>query len=122
MSKSQNVEAIVIQWLNSNLGTGWTAYGDKPKTLPDRYVLVARTAGGREALVLDTAEIQIEVYSKVSRYDASTKADAIADEIYKLTEVHEDITRSKVNSVIQLDDTVTQTWRYQIYVDVYLRR
>lgn len=122
MSKTENIEALVIGWLNDNLASGWTAYGDKPKTLPTKYVLVERTGGAREAMVLDMAEILIEVYSKNSRLEASNEANTIADIIPSLVSLEDDITHASVNSIIQLDDTETQTWRYQIYLDIYHRR
>lgn len=117
-----NAESVVIGWLNTKLTDGWNAYADKPKTLPNKFVLVERTGGAREAMVLDMAEILIEVYSKNSRLEASEQANAIADIIPTLVESYGDVTRARVNSVIQLDDTMTQTWRYQIYVDCYVRR
>lgn len=117
-----NAETVVIKWLNEKLDGGWTAYGDKPKTTTTKYVLVERTGGGREAMVLDMAEILIEVYSKTSRLEASNKASDIADIVPSLVMQSDDITRAVVNSVIQLDDTTTQTWRYQVYIDLYVRR
>ena len=54
-----NVEKLVIAWLDAQ--TDWDVYGDRPKTdLPERFILVDRTGGAREAMVLDTAEILIE--------------------------------------------------------------
>lgn len=122
MSKLENIEAIAIQFLNSKLPTGWTAYGDKPKTPPTKYVLIERSGGGRSDMVLDRAEVQINVYSKNSRLEASNMANGIADYIHEIAENYEDVTRSRVNSLIQNDDTTTQTWRYILYVDMYHRR
>lgn len=117
-----NIESSVIAWLNTVLDSGWAAYGDKPKDPPEKYVLVDRTGGGREAMVLDTAEILIEVYHKTSRATASDKANELADKIVELEAYSEDITHADVNSVVNLDDTLTQTHRYQIYCDIYNRR
>lgn len=126
MSNKPNVEIIVIAWLNENAGAGWTAYGDKPKTtntseLPEQFILVDRTGGPRESMVLDAAEILIEVYHKSSRQIASEKANELADMIPELLQ-HESITRAAVNSVVKLDDTIGQYYRYQIYCDVFNRR
>ncbi len=119
-----DVEVLVIQWLNSILGSGWAAHGDKPDTPPDpdQYVLVDRTGGPREAMVLDRAEILIEVYCKDSRDTAKNKANDIADRIIALEAYNENITHASVNSVVNLDDTIAQYYRYQIYCDVYGRR
>lgn len=117
-----NIESTVITWLNSILTDGWVAYGDKPKTPPEKYILVDRTGGGREAMVLDMSEILIEVYHKTSRSTASDKANELADQIIALEAYSDDITHASVNSVGNLDDTLTQTHRYQVYCDIYNRR
>lgn len=117
-----DVEVLVIQWLNSIVGAGWSASGDKPKTPGNQFILVDRTGGPREAMVLDRAEILIEVYSKSSRSDAKNKALDIADRIVELEAFNHNITHADINSVLNLDDTLTQYHRYQIYCDVYCRR
>lgn len=116
-----NVEKEVITWLETLVTDAWPVFGDKPKNLPDGFILVDRTGGPRESMVLDQAEILIEVYHKDSRVAASDEANAIADAIPSLT-ARECITRAKVNSVVKLDDTIGQYFRYQIYCDIYCRR
>lgn len=119
-----NVEKRVIKWLEaSGIVSGDFVSGDKmkAKALPEKFILVDRTGGAREAMVLDMAEILIEVYHKTSRLEASEKANAIADAVSGLLQ-YEEITRAKVNSVVHLDDTLGQYYRYQIYLDVYNRR
>lgn len=118
----RNAEKEVIIWLNTILGSGWTAYGDRPKVSPTQFVLVDRTGGGREAMVLDRAEILIEVYHKTSREIASDKAQEIADRIPDLKIYSHNTTKAEVNSLIKLDDTITQYNRYQIYCDILVRR
>lgn len=114
-----DVEAVVVAWLNSILGSGWVAYGDKPNNAPAQYVLVDRTGGPRESMVLDKAEILIEIYHKTSRATAKTKANDIADQVVALEAYSADITHASVNSVVNLDDTLAQYHRYQIYCDVW---
>lgn len=114
-----DVEAVVVAWLNSILGSGWDAYGDKPSSAPAKYVLVDRTGGPRESMVLDKAEILIEVYHKTSRSTAKNVANDIADQIVALEAYSADITHASVNSVVNLDDTLAQYHRYQIYCDVW---
>lgn len=116
-----NIEKVIIAWLSANVGSGWLVFGDQPSPRPEKYLTVDRTGGPRESMVLDKAEILIEVYHKTSRVDASDKAYELADILPNLTTL-EPITRSKVNSVVKLDDLVGQYWRYQIYVDIYARR
>jgi hypothetical protein len=117
-----NVETSVIAWLQALVGSGWPVSGDKPKTLPVKFILVDRTGGPREAMVLDRAEILIEVYHKDSRITASDLANEIADAIIGLEAYSDNITHAVVNSVVNLDDTLAQYHRYQIYCDVYNRR
>lgn len=116
-----NVEKEVITWLETYLTDEWAVFGDKPKETPPGFILVDRTGGPRESMVLDQAEILIEVYHKDSRVLASDKAQEIADAIPELTNI-ESITRAKVNSVVKLDDTITQHFRYQVYCDIFCRR
>ena len=114
-----DVEATVIAWLNSVLPSGWTAYGDKPETPGTKYVLVDRTGGPRESMVLDKAEILIEVYHKDSRSAAKDVANDLADQVIALESYSENITHASVNSVVNLDDTLAQYHRYQVYCDVW---
>lgn len=117
----RNVEKDVISWLDE-LPDSWPIFGDKPKSAPEAYILVDRTGGAREAMVLDRAEILIEVYHKTSRSTASDMANEIADAIIQLEDYSENITHASVNSLVNLDDTIAQYHRYQIYCDIYNRR
>lgn len=121
MSRKENLEAIVIAWLN-DLVPGYPASSDTPKSLPERYILVERTGGAREAMLGDNAEILIEVYDKSSRYDCSEIANFIGDHLVQLTEEYENVTRAVVNSIISLDDTQKQYHRYQVYCDIFHSR
>jgi hypothetical protein len=116
-----NIEIIVIEWLGTIAGD-YNVSGDIPKVRPDQFITVDRTGGPREAMVLDRSEILIEVYHKDSRLEASNKANEIADKVPELLAYHENITRAKVNSVVNLGDPIAQYQRYQVYVDVYFRR
>jgi hypothetical protein len=119
---SLDAEEIVVSWLNSILPEGWEAFGDKPSVVPAQYVLVDRTGGAREAMVLDRASILIEVYHKDSRVAAKNQAMDIADRIIELVAYAPNLTHASINSVINLDDTLTQTHRYGVYCDIYCRR
>ncbi len=116
-----NLEVLVIDWLNSR-GSVYPATGDTPKDRPTKYITVDRTGGPREAMVLDRAEILIEVYDKNSRLAASDEANKIADDIVLLEAYDQNITHADINSVVNLDDTIGQFHRYQVYCDVYYRR
>lgn len=116
-----NLQSLVISWLGT-VAPDYPASGRKPTTPPEKYILVSRTGGPREAMVLDRAEILIEVYDKNSNLDASNQADAIADVIVQLEAYDENITHASVNSLVDLDDTIAQYNRYQIYCDINHRR
>lgn len=117
-----DVEEITIEWLNSIVGSGWSASGNKPNPLVAQFITVDRTGGPRESMVLDRAEILIEVYHKTSRADAKNKAYDIADRIVELEAYDQNITHASINSVVNLDDTIAQYSRYQVYCDIYCRR
>lgn len=120
---SNNVEVEVINWLSGLADlSGWAVSAAKPSSPPDNYILVSRTGGEREAMVLDRAEVLIEVYHKSSQIDASNMANLIADHVPYLKNEVVNITRSDVNSTTYLADTLTQYYRYQVYCDVYIRR
>jgi hypothetical protein len=116
-----NIEALVIEWLGTVV-SDYPVSGDKPTKPPEKFILVDRTGGPRESMVLDQAEILIEVYHKNSRVTASNKANEIADRITDLLSHNQNITRAVVNSVVNLDDTIAQYHRYQVYCDIYYRR
>lgn len=116
-----NIEVLIIQFLQANI-SGWSVTGDVPKSQPTKFMTVERTGGGREFMVLDTAEIQVSVYSKNSKLEAAEMADEIADLAPAVADYYEDTTRCKVNSVVQNDDTTRGYHRYLVFLDVYNRR
>ena len=111
-----DAEVLVVSWLNSILAGDWanSAHGDKPDMPPTQYVLVDRTGGPREAMVLDKAQILIEVYHKTSRRAAKTQALDIADRVIELEAYNDNITHASVNSVVNLDDLLGGYQRYQV--------
>lgn len=117
-----DVEQVVVEWLNTMVGEGWAAHGNKPKNAGNQYILVDRTGGPREAMVLDRAAILIEVYHKESRAEAKNKAYDIADRIIELCNYKHNITHASINSVVHLPDIITQYERYQVYCDISCRR
>ena len=117
-----SLEVIVIDWLKTFVGEDYPVSSEKPDPVPESYILVERTRGPREHMVLDRAEIRIEIYHKSSKLTASNKADEIADRIIELEALNNDITHSSVNSVVPLDDLIGAYRRYQVYCDIYHRR
>lgn len=117
-----DAEETVVAWLTGIVPSDWSVSADKLKSDPDHYILVERTGGPREDLVLDRAEILIETYSKVSRLEAKNMAMTISDQVKDMVFVADNLTRAQVNSITSLTDPATQTWRYQVYCDVWCRR
>lgn len=117
-----DVEELTVSWLQSIVGNEWSVSGNKPKQLPTQFITVDRTGGPRESIVLDKAEILIEVYHKNSRTAAKNKAYDIADRVVELAAYNENITRAAVNSVVNLDDLLGKYQRYQIYCDIWCSR
>lgn len=117
-----DVEEVVVAWLNSVAGAGWSASGNVPEPRPESFITVDRTGGPRESMVLDRAEVLIEFYHKSSRTAAKNKANDIADRVVELQGYEHNITRAAVNSVVNLPDLIGQYQRYQVYCDVWCRR
>ena len=121
MNDVNDVEDVVLLWLKGWLPSDIKPFTQKPDQVPDKYILIDRTGGPREAMVLDRAEILIEVYNKTDRRAAKNLALEIGDKITELELVH-NIEHAAVNSTVRLDDTLTKYWRYQVYCDVNYRR
>ena len=119
-----NIENLIISWVQSlaEVTTDWPVSGDKPATAPAQFILVDRTGGPRIAMVLESASILIEVYHKTSRSIASEMANYIADNVHLLPNYAESITGATVNSLVNLDDIISEYSRYQLYIDVNNRR
>lgn len=117
-----DVESVVVAWLTSIVDVAYPVSGDIPDPRPDSFITVDRTGGPREAMVLDRAEILIEVYHKTSRVEARNTAQDIADKLRELEAYSDNLTRARVNSVVNLPDLIGEYQRYQVYCDVYYRR
>lgn len=118
---NMDIEAIVVAWLGTFAGEDYPVSGDIPEQRPESFITVDRTGGPRESMVLDRAEILIEVYHKTSRVEARNKAAAIGDALPQLLDNH-NVTRAVVNSTVNLPDLIGEYQRYQVYCDIYYRR
>ena len=114
-----NAEIMLIKWLNEKLD--WKVSADALEKTPEKYILVDRTGGGRENRIMDNAEIFIEVYHKTSRVEASEMAQHIVDILPDFAEL-EPVAKVDVNSLISLDDLNKKFFRYQIYLNLKVRR
>lgn len=118
---NESIIAFVIDWLG-NLVPGYPASTKIPKDLPNQFITVERGGGERRAMVLDMADIVIDVYDKDSEVDCSAIADFIADKIPDLVMESDNITHADVQNVFQLNDTQRGYNRYEIACSVYHRR
>ena len=118
---NESIIAFVISWLG-DLVPGYPASTKIPKDMPDRCITVERGGGERRAMVLDMADIVIDVYDKDSEVDCSAIADFIADKVPDLVKESDNITHADVQNVFQLNDTQRGYNRYEIACSVYHRR
>lgn len=118
---NESVIAFVISWLG-DLVPDYPASTKIPKDLPDQFITVERGGGERRAMVLDMADIVIDIYDKDSEVECSTIADFIADKIPELVMESDNITHADVQNVFQLNDTQRGYNRYEIACSVYHRR
>lgn len=121
MSKNQTLLAILIDWANDTI-PDYPASNLIPDDLPDRFMTIERGGGERRAMVLDVADIVIDVYDKESAVDCAEIADYIADHIPDLLAVNDNITLAKVDNVFPLNDTVRGYFRYEIACSINYRR
>lgn len=118
---NESILAMVIAWLGE-LVPGYPAATKVPTDLPDKFITVERGGGERRAMVLDMADLVIDVYDKESEVDCSAIADFIADKIPSLVEESDNITHADVQNVFQINDTQRGYNRYEIACSVYHRR
>lgn len=110
-----NIEAIVIGWLNSNLPEGWTASADIPEEKPEKFVTVERTGGPVSTVRIEQPEVIVSFYHESDAVECSKVAletdIKMRAEIIKLNNV------SKIDrmSLVRLDDLVSKFKRYQAY-------
>lgn len=114
-----NAEIIFTNWLADKID--WQVSGDALEKTPDKYVIIDRTGGTRENYVMDSAELLVEVYHKTSRVECSKMAQHIADILPDILDL-EPVASVDINSIIKLDDLNKQFFRYQIYVNLKIRR
>lgn len=118
---SNSILTILIAWLN-DVFPDYPASTQVPKELPDRFMTIERAGGERRRMVLDMADIVIDVYDKESELDCATMAEYIADHIPDLLKESENITSATVQNVFQLNDTKRGYYRYEIACSIYFRR
>lgn len=114
-----NAEIIFINWLAEKID--WQVSGDMLERTPEKFIIVDRTGGTRENCIMDSAELLVEVYHKTSRVECSEMSQHIADIIPEILEL-EPVAHAKINSIIKLDDLNKQFFRYQIYINLKIRR
>lgn len=110
-----NIEAILISWLNANLPDGWKAFADVPEVKPDKYVQVERTGGPVGSVRIEVPEVIISFNHKSSAVEASKVA--LETDIKMRAEIikHDAVSKAERLSLVRLDDLVTKYRRYQAY-------
>lgn len=110
-----NIEAILITWLNENLPEGWEAFSDIPEVKPDKYVQVERTGGPVSSVRIEQPEVIISFNHRTDAVEASKVA--FETDIKLRAEIIKQPNVSKVDrmSLVRLDDLTTKFRRYQAY-------
>lgn len=121
MNNKPNLLALIIAWVNDLL-PDYQASTKIPKQLPATFSIVKRVGGTRRQMVLDMADIEIQIYDKNSELDCSNIADFVADMIPSLLAEYDDITHAEVTSVVQLNDYDLDYNRYTVSCSIYYRR
>ena len=120
MSNQKGTLAIVIKWLSDKF-KDYKVSNIKDESLPDRFMVVVRDGGERRDIVLDVCDVLISIYDKNSAEACAATADTIADSIRELLGV-EDITKVRINSIYEDNDTKTRFFRVEVSATIFYRR
>lgn len=101
------IEKMIYDFLNKKLEV--PAYMMEPKSPPDSYVLIDRTAGDDEHV--KTATIAIQSYGK-SLIEACKLNEKVKEVMRDIIDL-DDIAKCKLNSDYNFTDTETKRYRYQ---------
>ena len=110
------LEAIVVRHLSTKLNST-AVYAERPKTPPEKYWIIEKTAAEEENHVLK-ATIAVQSISANSLLEAAQMSHNAEQAMRKLIEV-DDISSSKLNSAYNFTDPETKEYRYQAVFDIY---
>lgn len=108
------IEAVIIRFLEEQ--TGYPAYGERPESPPDEYILVEKTGGGMENWI-SSAMIAVQSYSGISKLRAAEINRTVELAMRDLDEIR-NISRCSLNTSYDFTDTETKEYRYQAVFDI----
>lgn len=101
------IETVIYDYLNEKLNV--PAYMMEPKSPPESYVLIDRTAGDDEHV--RSATVAIQSYGK-SLVDACMLNEKVKDIMRDIIDL-DTVVKCKLNSDYNFTDTETKRYRYQ---------
>lgn len=107
------IEVTLYEYLSSKLEV--PVYTQRPKTLPDEYVVFERTAGGKDNHI-PRCTIAIQSYSNsmLGAIELNEKVKEVMENIIELS----DISHCSLNSDYNFTDPNTKQYRYQAVFDL----
>ena len=102
------IEAVVRNYLEAELNL--PVFLEHEKNMPERYVMIERTGGGRVNL-LNNATLAVQSIAK-SMYDAAVLNELVKSAMYALPGSHR-VSSCRLNSDYNFTDTETKEYRYQ---------
>ena len=108
------IEEIIIRYLNEVLDV--PTYAEMPKDKQENFVLVEKTGSSRNNYI-NSATMVLQSYAKSMNGAAKLNEDvkAAMDDII----IHEQISKSKLNSDYNYTDTERKRYRYQAVYEVF---
>ena len=110
------LEAIVVSHLSTKLNST-AVYAERPKTPPEKYWIIEKTAAEEENHVLK-ATIAVQSISANSLLEAAQMSHNAEQAMRELIDVN-NISSSKLNSAYNFTDPETKEYRYQAVFDIY---
>ena len=107
------IEIVIKQFLDGHLSV--PAFLERPKKLPERYVLFEKTGSG-ENNYLPSSTFAFQSYGP-SMYEAAVLNDEVK-EVVKSMIVLDEMSTIKLNSDYNFTDTTTKEYRYQAVFDI----
>lgn len=108
------IEKVVLDYLNANID-GVTAYTERPKNLPKRFILIQKTGGGCENKIFSST-MAIQSYAE-SLYEAAALNEVVISVMLEIDSLYE-IGGIRLNSDYNYTDGSNKQYRYQAVFDI----
>lgn len=108
------IEKVVLDYLNANID-GVTSYTERPKELPERFILIQKTGGGAENKI-NSSTVAIQSYAE-SLYEAAALNEVVKSVMFDIDSLYE-IGSVRLNSDYNYTDGSNKQYRYQAVFDL----